>query len=240
MKLKVLTLALLAISATAMAQTPGGGGGVGGGGDHGGGDHAGGMSPEEAQRMMAERQQPKPPKPIRKEAYDATVREEFAACDLNKDGFVSLDELHQILDARRAQIIDARFTTVDTNHDGTINRDEFNAWQRRQGDAEISQFSGAHGKALPPGDEMDVDLASGRPRRGKGETKESLMISLIITPINTKTLIEADTNHDGRLSLAEDLAFQDAVFDKADTNHDAFLDIQEIMIAREARQSARP
>ena len=73
-------------------------------------------------------------------------------------------------------------------------------------------------------------------RRGHGGRRDGNALGFLIAPITANMVIEADGNHDGALSLAEDLAYQDASFAKADSNHDGFLDEGELRMARVARE----
>jgi len=63
-------------------------------------------------------------------AADKHVSEWFDKLDLNKDGYVTPDEIKQAHEARRAQMkemFDQRFKDADTNGDGQLSREEVQA-----------------------------------------------------------------------------------------------------------------
>ena len=155
------------------------------------------------------------------------VREMFAKLDTNKDGFITrqeVDALRQRMEGAMAMAGDwqkrladhgimmgdrgAIFDRLDTNHDGSISRQEFMAGRDgvRQERVMILRngANDAHAMGGAPGMPMRMHGGMGMGMHGIGEHLFDM----------------ADTNHDGRVSLAEAQAAVLAHFDRADTNHD--------------------
>lgn len=226
-----MALSVILLTTGAIAQYPGGGGGGypgGGGGRHGGE----GGDPSEGGGALTRRDPQRAMKPISRDIFDAQVRGTFEIADVNHDGLVTLDEIRAAREAKREATISARFAQVDTNRDGSISHDEFMAWQKHLGDPEM-----AHGDR-PDGPPPGADDAGPRgivDRRGHG-LRGADALSFLLVPITANMVVDADSNHDGALSLAEDLAYQGALFARADTNHDGFLDEGELRMARIARE----
>ena len=157
------------------------------------------------------------------------VRDMFAKLDTNRDGFVTkaeVDALHQKMEGAMAMAGDwqkhladrgimvgdrgAMFDRLDTNHDGNISRQEFMAGQGQVRQERVMILSnregtpGAPGMAGGPGMRMHMHAMGGMGGMGFAGHLFDM----------------ADTNHDGRVSLAEAQALALAHFDKADINHD--------------------
>jgi hypothetical protein len=161
----------------------------------------------------------------------------FAKLDTNRDGFVTRDEVEAIhtrmmaaMDktgdvekrlAERGVFVGDRgamFDRLDTNHDGSISRQEFTAGRPevRQERVMIMRGGPDGGPSAPgalppmdghPGMEMHMRHMGGM--GGKG-----------MAGFGGHLFEMADANHDGRVSLAEAQAAALAHFDKADINHD--------------------
>ena len=236
--MKTSSITLVALSAillgtSAMAQYPGGGPG-GGGGRHGGE----GGDPSQGGSALTRRDPERAMRPIPRDVFDAQVRAAFAEADLNHDGVVTLDEIRAAREAKREAIINARFAEVDTNHDGSISHAEFMAWQKHMGDPEMAHGERPDGPPPEMGDGgPDAGPRGVVDRRGVG-LRGGGMVGFLIAPITANMVVDADTDHDGALSLGEDLAFQDAIFARADANHDGFLDEGELRMARVAREQS--
>ncbi|MGK5556303.1 EF-hand domain-containing protein [Actinomadura kijaniata] len=60
---------------------------------------------------------------------EARLREEFEECDLNRDGYISRDELRRHLLTQGKELslaeLDARIARVDTDGDGRISFEDF-------------------------------------------------------------------------------------------------------------------
>ena len=152
------------------------------------------------------------------------VTDMFAKLDSNHDGYITREEMdafHKKMEGAMAMAGDwqkrladhgimmgdrgAMFDRLDTNHDGNISRQEFMA-----GRSEVRQErvmimhggpDGAAGAPGEPGMRMRMHAMGGMGFGGR-------------------LFDMADTNHDGRVSLAEAQAAALAHFDKADANHD--------------------
>jgi len=234
MKNATIALIFMAVAAPAYAQQyPSGGGGGGRGGHH----H---VDPEGNPDGMSSHREPKPMKPISRADFETKVREQFAAADLDHNGYVTLDEVRAAREAKRDARINAQFAEIDTNHDGTISHDEFLAWQRHMGDPEMNEHrEPLKDHPIARNDDMEGGDGERGDHRGYRERSGAGIANFLIAPVNANMIIEADTNHDGNLSLAEDLTYQDARFAAADTDHDGALDEDEIRAAREKIRKAQ-
>ena len=209
----------LTLSSAALAQGfPGGGEGGGGftggggGGGPGGGGHRGGMGGRPGggpPRMM---------KPLKRETFDKVVSAMFTAGDTDRDGSITIDELRAIIAARRDVAIKARFEKVDANHNGTIDRDEFFAWQRQMGSAALSDDQ-SDAEDAPITETIDPVLR-GNEDRG--------MLSRLIEPISPKLIAYANTNYDAGMSLDELLAYEHKRFDAVDTDKNGEISMEEM------------
>ena len=163
------------------------------------------------------------------------VRDMFARFDTNKDGYVTRDELsafhdkmagmHGDIEKRlgdRGMLMDrgAAFDRLDTNHDGSISRQEFTAAheQVREKRVIVMRDGAGPSEAGKPGMRMRM--------HGMGGFGGHLFEM-------------ADTNRDGRVSLAEAQAAALAHFDKADTNHDGKITPEERKQVRMIRMERR-
>ncbi|MEE4453485.1 EF-hand domain-containing protein [Novosphingobium resinovorum] len=217
----LIALATSAFAPHALAQGMGGmggdmgGGGMGGdmgggGGDMGGGPPSGGDGAPRA---------PRQPKPIKRERFDQVVTAMFREADTDRNGTVTLDELHAIVEARRAEIIRTRFARVDADHNGSISVAEFTAWQRDMGSA-ASQEGAAIGDRDGPIAEAIMPDA--------GKDPEDRMLAALIEPLTGTVIAKANTNYDAGVSLEELLAYEGKLFEAADADHDGYLTMEEL------------
>ena len=156
------------------------------------------------------------------------VTDMFARLDTNRDGFITKPEveaLHQKMEGAMAMGGDwqkrlaergittgdrgAMFDRLDTNHDGNISRQEFMSGQGQVRQERIMIMrngpDGAPGAPTAPGAPgMRMHMHA----MGGGMGFAGRLFDM------------ADSNHDGRVSLAEAQAAALAHFDRADTNHD--------------------
>jgi len=193
-------------------DTGGGMGGMGGGGGPGGGGEGG---PDGGSDKPSA---PRPPKPVKRKQFDKIVTAMFREGDANKDGIVTIAELHAVVDARREARIRERFAVVDANRDGTISQGEFMAWQKSMGSV-ASDDAGAVGDRNGP--IADAIVAT-------SDDPDDFMLVKMIEPLNGTTIARANTNYDAGVSLEELLAYEGKHFDEADKDHDGELSMSEL------------
>lgn len=203
---------LVLCTAPVLAQGGMGGGMQGGGGPPGGG---GGGPPAN----MSGPRRPTPPKPIKRAQFDKIVTAMFREGDVNRDDMVTIDELRGLFDARRDVLIRARFTKIDSNHDGAVSYAEFVAWQRQMGSVASSEVAGAGDRGGPVAEVLLPDVGDDPGSRG---------LATLIEPLSVGLITQANSNYDVGLSLDELLAYQGKRFDAADANHDGWLTMDEL------------
>jgi hypothetical protein len=228
MKRILLGIAFLTLSTAAFAQGGMGGGmggmggddmggGMEGGGRRGGRYGGGGMEGVGGSGPMM-RTGPAVMKPIKREKLDKPVTEMFRAADTDHDGMVTLAEFQALLAARRDTIIRARFDRIDTNHNKSIDPQEFIAWQTGLGSV-ASSDQGAMGDNGPIAESLSPDL-------GKGDEDQALRV--LIEPLNAVVIANANVNYDKGVSLEELLDYERKRFDGADVDKDGWLTPQEL------------
>jgi len=218
----VPALAALVLASQVLAQVapPGGGGGQPPGGGRPGGGRGG---PPGAQ------QRPREPKPVKRTELDEAATAMFRAADSNRDGLATLEEVRAIFQARRDTIIRERFTRVDSDRSGAIDEAEFFAWQGRMGSAAAVEGDGAPGLDAPVEEALRPEL---------GDDMEDRMLARLIEPLSAITIVAANINYDGGVSLEEWQAYQHKRFDAADADHDGKLTMEEMRSLMP--QSGRP
>ena len=192
------------------------------------------------------------------------VREMFERLDTNHDGFVTKDEVAAFDQKmmRGMQVGErfkqtrfeehgprgdlpppdraALFDKLDANHDGVISRQEFMAarpevHERR---VEIIRRDGPGGDApMPP---MEGMRGPGGPDAPGTQMRKVRFEMHGEAGFGAHLFAMADTNHDGRVSLAEAEAAALAHFDKADLNHDGRITPDERQQVRTIRMERRP
>lgn len=163
---------------------------------------------------------PRPPQPIAREKFENAVTKMFRAADTNRDGMITLDEFNAVISARKSAAIRERFAQVDSNNDQSLSLAEFNAWQMGLGAAVLSTAPNA-GLNTFVAEQISVDL---------GQSYEDESLTRLIKPIGAVVLVEANTDYDASVSLAELLAYEGAIFDAADRNHDNWLAYEEVQL----------
>lgn len=216
---------LLCSSGVAFAQMSGGMGGMGGSGGGmggmsgmGGGGGMGGAAGDPGPQLSDRPRPPSPPKPIKRERWDKVVTAMFQDADTNRDGTVTVAELHTLVEGRRNAVITARFASIDTDRNGSLSKDEFFAWQRQMGSI-ASQDADAFGRDGPVSEAVAADA---------GRDVDDRMLAAMIEPITGTLIAKANTNYDAGLSLAELLAYEGKIFDAADADKDGYLNMQEM------------
>jgi hypothetical protein len=198
-----LTFLALLLSGPALAQ-----GGMGGG-PPGGGPPGGGAGGPPGMRRM-----PAPPKPIKRGQIDKIVTEIFQTADGNRDGIVTIDELRAVIAQRRDAVIRKRFAAIDTNRNASVELAEFITWQMSMGSlADSDTQAGARDLALIP-ETITPEIR---------DRDNAHMLGLLIEPLNSVTIANANSNYDNGVSLTELLTYQRKRFDAADKDGDGEL-----------------
>ncbi|CAM3107946.1 hypothetical protein SPAN111604_04000 [Sphingomonas antarctica] len=141
------------------------------------------------------------------------ARAEFALADINKDGFVTPDEIHAAAETRMAAHRARAFDRLDTNHDGAVSREEFTARP-----------------AGPDGMMAGHPTAPGGPDRMMGH---HVMMMHHGGP-GAGHMMMADGDKDGRISQAEAVSGALKRFDLLDANHDGTVTPEERRAAMQA------
>ena len=168
------------------------------------------------------------------------IRDMFARLDTNKDGYLTREELDATRDkmmgmhgdvekklAHRGVMMGDRgamFDRLDTNHDGNISRQEFMAAQPQMREQRVFIMRDGSAPGVPGG----ASGASGMKMHAMG-----------MHGFGGHLFDMADTNKDGRVSLAEAQAAALAHFDRADLNHDGKLTPEERQQAHQMRHEQR-
>lgn len=147
------------------------------------------------------------PPPLTRAEVEQQVTAHFAALDLNHDGVVTRGEIVDAREAMRVAMMkadrDALFARLDTNKDGMLSRDEFGA---------------------PPPGGPDGPGRGGPHGMRRGPEPMGARAMLMMGP---HWFDRVDTDHDGKITLAEAKAAALAAFDRVDTNHDGTVSAEE-------------
>jgi Ca2+-binding EF-hand superfamily protein len=219
MKLTIVTAALMAGTA-ALAQT----------------DPAPAPAPDAPQMKWREFAD----KEMTRDEVVAQVREHFTKLDGNKDGSVTKEEVmenagkmgHRFemkrgdgphgspMEAVRGDP-SAAFDRLDANKDGSISRDEFAKGREQRIERRIVMH------------EQGKDGAAGTPKDGKAVRKHVMRMHGGPGGFGSRMIILADTDKDGKITLAEAEALALQHFDKMDSNKDG-------KVTPEERRAGRP
>jgi Ca2+-binding EF-hand superfamily protein len=188
------------------------------------------MAPRAPQAPMVRRGQPNVMimmnKPMTRAEVSEHVARMFAHLDANHDGYLTREEIqatHQKMMAMGPEMKKrmaqrgmgrgdrgAAFDRLDTNRDGSISRQEFMAGRPEIREQRVIVMRDGKGP-MAPGAMPEMPGHGGMKMR---------MMHMGGMGFGGKMFDMADTNHDGRVSLAEAQAAALAHFDRADANHD--------------------
>jgi Ca2+-binding EF-hand superfamily protein len=145
-------------------------------------------------------------------AVEAKVKEHFAMADANKDGYIVKEEADAAHEKMMSEVRDRHFAELDANKDGSISRAEF--------DAGHAMMGGPRGAGHKDGEQAGHMRGRGHDGGMMGGKMEASMFE------------HADTDKDGRVSLAEALAMPKAHFEMMDANKDGTVTPEERKAAR--------
>src|SRR5690348_2249186 len=178
----------------------------------------------------------------------------FAKLDTNHDGFIGKDEL-DALQAKRQQRMEQRaqrfdpskiFAKLDLNHDGKITAAEAEAARNQRIQAKGGQPAKAHAAGftgLFARADTDKDgVITQAEFDAMGQQIHTRMEKAALTRGPAGHMLDtADTNKDGKVSLAEAQQLALSHFDQMDLNHDGTITPQERQQARkQLRAQHRP
>jgi len=184
----------------------------------------------------------------------ASIGKMFARMDTNHDGFISKDEV-DALQAKRQQRMEARaqrfdpskiFARLDLNHDGKITVAEAEAARNQRIQAKGGQPAQAHAAGftgLFARADTDKDgVITQAEFDAMGQQIHTRMEKAALTRGPAGHMLDtADTNKDGKVSLAEAQQLALSHFDQMDLNHDGTITPQERQQARKQfRAQHRP
>ena len=157
---------------------------------------------------------------VDREAFKAAVTAMFEEGDRDSDGELTLAEVQGRMRERQEGEVARRFARIDSDDDGTIAMAEFAAWELQAHRAPPPPF------AVPAKSRED----SGEPivAHGRGVGGHVIYPHIPGEPLGVPTVVAADANRDGALTLVELLAYQGARFDAADRDRDGKISPQEL------------
>lgn len=162
--------------------------------------------------------QPMMQMPETRDGVVAMVREHFAEMDTNRDGFLTRDEMQEMRGERRAKRMAMRGKTAGTPGAGAFERLDTNR------DNMISR------------EEFDSMRTMRQAHRGEWAGKRGQHMAM---RGHGMMMRRADTDNDGRVSLAEAQAAAVKHFDKLDANHDGRITPEERQQMRQQHMQQR-
>lgn len=134
---------------------------------------------------------------------EAMVKDHFAKADANKDGAVTKEEMKSSVETRRTEHMEGHFKAMDSNGDGTVSREEFMAGHQ-PGSAPMAHGEGGHdGAGAPP------------PVGGHGDGHRMKGMGM---KMGERMFDKADSNNDGKVTLAEATKAATSHFDAMDAD----------------------
>lgn len=161
--------------------------------------------------------------PITRAQAEAKAMADFARMDANHDGFVTADEIKASQEAMRTAHDGKMFDRIDTDHNGSISRAEFDAFH--------AKMPGGDHMAMGGPDSDGADVTRSETTDAQGNRRVRVMM---IRHDGGRMLMMADANHDGKVSQQEAVSAALARFDKADANHDGTVTPEERAAAMKA------
>jgi Ca2+-binding EF-hand superfamily protein len=206
--------------------------------------------------------------PLTRAGVQAMVQARFAMVDANRDGFVTREEaeartafrrgrMGERMAARRGRMearggreeargedrqeriqerMSTRFDKLDANHDGSISRSEFDGAMAARAEHRREGGPGMGNGRMGRGADREA-MRDGAPRGGRMAHRGGGMGGM--GGFGANMLERLDSDHDGRVSLAEAQARALAMFDRADANRDGTVTQDERRAARERFREAR-
>lgn len=163
---------------------------------------------------VAQPREGRPAGPLTRADVEARVEARFARADADRDGFVTAEEVRAGAEQRRANRQHRRgerraqlFDRLDSDHDGSISREEFESRPALRGGGE------GRGRRLAQ-------------RRGRGGG--------MMAGFGARAFERLDSDRDGRVALAEAERAALERFDRVDADRDGTISAEERQAAREA------
>jgi len=161
---------------------------------------------------------------LSRQEFDAPKSEMFDRADANKDSIVTLTEMKQGAEARRAQHRANRFSQLDKNADGRVTKDEVPRMPERRFTALDTNNDGAISEVeLAAAPKPEADRA-GAGKRG---------------PAAERLLARLDADKDGQLTRAEAMQGGAKHFEKLDANSDGYLTKDELKAGKHHRKGPK-
>ena len=165
---------------------------------------------------------------------EARVKDRLGKLDANKDGVVTREEMMAFAQARTKARDDETFAAMDTDHNGTISRAEFEAFHAKAHSEAVVQTSNGDGtqvrvetrRMVMRGDGPD-GMAPPPPPAPDGKPHVRMMM---MDHDGAMTIADGD----GRIVIADAVKKALARFDAMDTNKDGTITPEERKAAREA------
>ncbi len=136
----------------------------------------------------------------------------FTATDTDANGVLTPAERTAFRKQKREERAQARFGKADTNGDGQVSKDEYNA-ARALGKQRLKRRMDANGDGVLTGEDRQIRKVKRQERRAKRQ--------------KMRHKFRPDTNGDGVIDKAEFKTAANAIFARLDKNGDGMLDASE-------------